>query len=597
MRLDTGTPAGQLAAHVRRRVRAHLQTLYPPKQAVVAGDRLIAILEDFAAHHPHAGRSGRPIFDETDVVLITYADQIIEPGVPPLRTLHEFLRQRVQSVVTGVHLLPFYPSTSDDGFSVVDYEQVDPSLGDWSDVEVLAGSFRLMFDAVFNHVSASSPWFKDWLVGDPARRDFFLALDPHTDVSTVTRPRASPLLTPVEAPHGTRYVWTTFSPDQIDLDYANPEVLLEVTRILLSYVTHGASLIRLDAVAFLWKEHGSSCLHLPQTHEIIRLWRTVLDAVAPGTVLITETNVPHEENISYFGNGHDEAHIVYQFPLAPLVLSAFHLADATTLAEWIAGISAPSDETAFLNFLGSHDGIGLRPAERLLTRAEIDQLCRLATAHGAGVSYRSQPDGTLAPYELNTVYFDALTEADSDEPVARQVDRFIAAQSILLALAGVPGVYVQAVLGSRNWHEGVQSTGRLRTINRQKFLRHELEAELDTPGSLRHVVFHRFRERIGIRIREPAFHPNGAQRVVWSQRSLLSFERSSPDGQHTVLCLHNLSGRRQRFAASAADGVTVRGGLLDLCSGRRYRTTPQGAVNIDVPPYGVMWLLSEPVAP
>jgi sucrose phosphorylase len=324
----------------------------------------------------------------------------------------------------------------------------------------------------------------------------------------------------------------------------------------------------------------------------------VIDAVAPGTLLITETNVPHEENMSYFGNGYDEAHLVYQFALPPLLLSAFHLADAGLLREWAATLETPSDQTTFFNFLGSHDGIGVRPVEGLLTPAEIEQLCELATAHGGGVSYRARPDGGFSPYELNAVYFDALSEVDSIEPQGLQVDRFISAHSVLLALAGIPGIYVHSLLGSRNWEVGMEKTGKLRAVNRQKLDRSQLEAELADPKSVRHQVFTRLLDRIRVRISEPAFHPNGPQTIVEGPATLFTIERAAPDGSSRVLCVHNLSGWSQTLTAGREQGVTVSGVLDDLCApGRTVEVGADGVVSVEVNPYGVRWLRQREDAP
>jgi glucosylglycerate phosphorylase len=585
--LTGAVPAASVA-----RLRAHLERLYAVEEAAWALERLVELGERFGERL--ADRSPRPeLFDQTDVILITYADQISEPGRAPLATLRDFLKTRAGGVVTGVHLLPFYPSTSDDGFAVADFHAVDPAVGTWEDVEAFATDFRMMFDAVVNHVSSRNRWFLRWVAGEEDVQDFFLALQPDSRLASVTRPRATPLLTPVSSTRGTEHVWTTFSADQVDLNYGNPAVLVAMTEVLLTYLAHGADIIRLDAVAFLWKRIGTACVHLAETHEVIRLWRALFDWVAPGALLITETNVPHDENVSYFGSGHDEAHLVYQFPLAPLVLSAFHLADASTLRDWARGLHTPSDTTSFFNFLGSHDGVGLRPAEGLLTQSEIQQLCELSKAHGGGVSWKTNADGTLSPYELNSVYFDALTEADSPEPAEVQVARFLAAQSILLALAGVPGIYVQALLGSRNWHAGVERHGSLRSINRQKLDRATLEAELDTPGSLRNLVFNGFTERIRARIAQPAFHPNGPQRVLPSAPPLFVLERTAPDGSSTILCVHNVSGVRQRFRSTREDGLTVQGPLVDVLSGRREQVDRPGVVDLHVGPYEVLWLRGE----
>lgn len=582
--------AVRLDRALHARLRAHLAVLYPPEQVDATLDRLWWLLEQFVQRRTDQ-RDPDVLFDERDVMLITYADQIVESDRPPLRSLQQFLSARVADVISGVHLLPHYPSTSDDGFAVADYTAVDPALGTWGDVSALGDGFRLMLDAVVNHVSARGTWVREWRRDAEPFDDFLIALPPDTDTGSVTRPRTSPLLTPIETVTGLRWVWSTFSADQLDLNYANPEVLLAVCEVLLGYVEHGGSILRLDAIAFLWKTLDTSCIHLPQTHEVVRLWRTMFDAVAPGTLLLTESNVPHTENVSYFGGGDDEAHMVYQFPLAPLTLSAFHLADTSLLQEWLATIATPSPNTTFFNFLGCHDGIGLRPAEGLLTPAEITHLCDLAQAHGGGVSYRSQPDGSQTPYELNTVFFDALNPIGSGESPRRLLDRHLAAQSILLSLAGMPAIYVQALLGSRNWHDGVRQTKRLRTINRQKFQRAELEAALDDHTSLRHQAFTSLLERIALRTREPAFHPAGAQRVVSSPRPFLAYERSAVDDTSRVLCVHNVTGRRQRFEASGADGITMRGQIADLIEPTRTATIDShGRVSVVLEPYGVAWM-------
>jgi len=578
----TGIPADRLA-----RLRGHLERLYPGGVAADAFARLVVLLGEHLAAHPARPPREEP-FNQEDVVLITYGDQVTEPGRRPLATLTDFLVDHVGGIVNGVHVLPFYPSTSDDGFAVVDFEEVDPALGTWEDVERLGRHFRLMVDGVFNHVSASSPWFRGWLEGDPRYEGFFASPARGADLSSVTRPRSTPLLTQFPAAAGPRQAWTTFSADQVDLDYRNPDVLLRVTHALLSYLAHGADIIRLDAVAFLWKEVGTTCVHLDETHEVVRFWRTIVDTVSPGTLLITETNVPHRENVSYFGNGSDQAHLVYQFPLAPLVLSTFHLADARTLREWASGLSTPGEQTAFFNFLASHDGIGVRPAEGLLTPSEINQLADLARSHGGGMSMRAQPDGRLSPYELNTVFFDALTPADSSEPMSVQVDRFLSAHSILLALAGVPAIYIQSLLGSGNWVQGVQETGRLRSINRQKYERRALERELADVSSRRHQVCSRLLRRISLRTAEPAFHPRAAQRVLDTPPALFALERVARDGRSAVVCVHNVSGRPQTFSAA---GLALQGHKsVDLVGGQVHEVGPDGAVEVDLPGYGVAWL-------
>lgn len=478
---------------------------------------------------------------ERDGILITYGDQVQRSEEAPLQTLAEFCRGHLKDVVSGIHILPFYPWTSDDGFSVTDYREIDPALGEWDDVTAMRGDFRLMFDAVVNHISAQSDWFQKFLQDNPHYKDYFIVVDGEPNLSQVVRPRALPLLTLFQTPSGEKKVWTTFSEDQVDLNFQNPAVLLEIIDILLMYAERGADFIRLDAIAYLWKQIGTSCIHLPQTHRIIQLMRAVLDDVAPHVGLITETNVPHADNISYFGDGANEAQMVYNFALPPLTLHTFHTGDARILSDWADSLTLPSDKTTFFNFLASHDGVGLNPARGILSNADIDSLVQTTLAHGGLISYKHNADGSQSPYEMNINYFDALSNPQGDEPLALQVDRFIAAQAVMLSLVGVPGIYFHSLFGSRGWLEGVKQTGRNRTINRQKCDFDTLQRELADPVSLRSQVFSRFRELLMARRRSSAFHPHGGQKILDLHKSVFALERTSPDASARILCMHNVS--------------------------------------------------------
>jgi len=453
-----------------------------------------------------------------------------------------------------------------------------------------------MFDAVINHVSAQSAWFRAFLLGDPRYQDHFIVVEGDADLSGVVRPRALPLLTKFNMPSGDaeRAVWTTFSEDQVDLNYRNPEVLLEIVDTLLFYVAHGAEFIRLDAIAYLWKEIGTPCIHLPQTHWIIQLFRAVLDEVAPHVMLITETNVPHADNLSYFGDGRNEAQLVYNFALPPLTLHAFRTGSARVLSEWAAGLALPSDRVTFFNFLASHDGIGLNPARGILPEAEIEALVQRVLAHGGLVSYKHNPDGTQSPYELNINYFDALNHPDSQEPLELQVDRFMAAQAIMLSLVGVPGIYFHSLFGSRGWPAGVQLTGRSRSLNRQKCDRAELERELARPGSLRRMVFACYKQLLKARARSRAFHPHGIQRVLDYGNSVFALLRLAPGSSERVLYLQNVSSQPQSIPIDLEDvlGLAPMGDwAVDLIGEQRFSLRRKSPLPLR--PYQKLWLVRE----
>ena len=486
---------------------------------------------------------------ERDALLITYGDQVQCANEMQLQTLKAFCDLHLSGVINGIHILPFYPWTSDDGFSVVDYRQIDQVLGTWGDVSSMQ-NFRLMFDGVINHISSQSEWFQKFLKDDPQHKNYFIIIEGEPDLSQVVRPRALPLLTTFKTPSGEKKVWTTFSADQVDLNFKNPEVLLEILDILLLYIERGATFIRLDAIAYLWKEIGTTCIHLPQTHAVIQFLRAAINEVAQHVHLITETNVPHPDNISYFGDGTNEAQLVYNFALPPLTLHTFHSGDARTLSAWAKTLTLPSDKTTFFNFLASHDGIGLNPARGILSDAEIDSLVSKVIEHGGLISYKHNADGTQSPYEMNINYFDALSNTNENEPLELQVKRFIAAQAIMLSIIGVPGIYFHSLFGSHGWTEGVQQTGRNRTINREKLQFDELQSQLADENSLRSKVFSTYSELLKTRSTSPAFDPHGTQIIQDLHSAVFAVERISPDGQARMLCLHNVSSKTISFSVN-----------------------------------------------
>jgi sucrose phosphorylase len=517
---------------------------------------------------------------EHDTLLITYGDQVQGKGKPHLQTLAVFCETHLKSTVGGIHILPFYPWSSDDGFSVEDYRTVDPALGDWNHIERLSKNFRLMFDGVINHMSAQGEWFQKFLQNEEPYNDYFVTIEGDPDLSDVVRPRALPLLTEFETAAGKRKVWTTFSADQVDLNFQNPDVLLEIFDILLMYAQRGAQFIRLDAIAYLWKEIGTVCIHLPQTHAVIQLLRKVFDEVAPHVRLITETNVPHQDNISYFGDGTNEAQLVYNFALPPLVLHTFRTGDASVLSRWASSLTILSDRTTFFNFLASHDGVGLNPARGILSSADIDALIEQTLAHGGLISYKQNADGTTSPYEMNINYFDALSNPSSDESLDLQVDRFMAAQAIMLTIVGMPGIYFHSLFGSRNWKEGVQFTKHNRTINRQKLDRFDLEKQLADSTSLPSKVFTRYRELLIARSSTSAFDPHGGQKVLDIGKELFALMRTSSDKSKQVLCLQNVTS--QELETENPIKKTVRDLLTNRSVDSKIRLTPYQSIWLEV---------------
>lgn len=494
-------------------------------------------------------------WDEQDVILITYADQFQKNDQNALPILTRFYNRWLSSYFSHVHLLPFYPWSSDDGFSVVDYHRVAPKTGEWGDVAKLKKSTHLMFDFVCNHMSAKSQWFENYLNQKPGFEDFFIAVDPDTDLSAVTRPRALPLLTPFTLADGSiRHLWTTFSDDQIDLNFASPQVLIAMVDVLLHYLIEGADYIRLDAVGFMWKVPGTTCLHLENTHRLIQLFRAITDIVAPGTVIITETNVPHKDNISYFGDGSNEAQMVYQFSLPPLVLHSIHSENVQALCQWAQTLELPSTETTWFNFLASHDGIGLNPLRGILPEKDILTLVEKLQNEGAKVNWKNNPDGTRSPYEINVTYLDALSpqRISDDERIAR----FMLAHALLLSFPGVPAIYVHSVLGSRNDYDGVERLGYNRAINRRNFQEGEIDAELEDASQLRTKIYNALTRMIAIRRQQGVFHPDSNAIFSMPNEHVLKLVRTSSMGEK-ITAFFNFQNRVQTLFDDIPSGVEL----------------------------------------
>jgi sucrose phosphorylase len=521
--------------------------------------------------------------NEKDIVLITYGDNIQAADKTPLQSLFKFADEYFDQAINIIHILPFYPYSSDDGFSVIDYKKVNPALGDWKDIEDIGQKFNLMFDLVANHISSESIWFKEYLKGNPKYDDYFISIDKDTDLSSVTRARTHPLLTKFKRKGEDIYLWTTYSPDQIDINFANENVLLEIIDVILFYASKRARVLRLDAVGHIWKKLGTSCINLKETHYVIQLIRAVLNEIFPDTLLLTQTNVPHKENISYFGNGCNEVQLVYQFALPLLVLHTFYTGDASRLLEWASSIKNVSDKTAFFNVLATHDGLGVVPVKAILTNKEITDIADSIKERGGFVSYKTTKDGIKEPYEINITYYSAV--ADSKNSEESNIKKFIASQAIILSLSGIPGIYIHSLFGTENYLEGVEKTGQKRTINRKKFQYNKLKENLANSDSREHKIFTEFTKLIYKRKSEKAFHPNGKQEVLFLRKGIFSLLRTSPDGKEKIIALHNVTDNIQESCLIKNQYNLNKKEYFDIISEKTINIE-----KISLTPYQIIWL-------
>ena len=557
-------------------IEESLNSIYSKEDSANAYEKTLALINKYK----QKVESAPYYLTQKDIILITYGDQVFHSGETALSTLFSFLNEYVRDIINTVHILPFYPHSSDDGFSIVNYKGVCPLKGSWKDIENIKKNHRIMFDGVINHMSQLSRWFNCYLADIPEFEDFFINVDPSTDLSNVVRPRTSPLLTEFVDDKGKiRNIWTTFGSDQVDLNYANYKVLLKVLDVLLFYIAKGASLIRLDAIAYIWKELETPCVHLPKTHELIRLMREVMHAVAPEVIIITETNVTHGENISYFGEGDDEAQMVYNFALPPLLAFSILKSDTEKLTNWAKELDLPGDGVCFFNFTASHDGIGVRAVNGILDEKEMNFLVRTSIGHGGYASYRAIGDEDESPYELNCSYIDLLTHPEEDDNI--RVKRMMLSQAVVLAMPGVPGIYFHSLVGSRNYHEAVRKTRINRSINRDKLNYDNLIELLEEEGSLQKILFKRYKQLLSIRINEDAFNPFGKYEFLDFGSKVFAIKRYANDDNKFILALFNFTGESVKIVLP--DEYT--GHLIDIITHIKINVH-----DITLGPYQIVWL-------
>ncbi|MFK7795683.1 MAG: sugar phosphorylase [Gammaproteobacteria bacterium] len=526
-------------------------------------------------------------WDQSDVAMITYADTVRKKDIAPLQVLRTFLDEYCQDMINTVHVLPFFPYSSDDGFAVVDYLQVNEPNGTWSDVEEIAKHYHLMSDLVINHCSSSSRWFEDFKNNQYPGKDYFFTASPGDDLSEVVRPRTSSLLSEVETKDGTKHVWCTFSHDQVDLDFSNPHVLIEFVKIIRVYLDKGVRIFRFDAVAFLWKIVGTSCLNLDQTHEIVRLLRTLIERIRSDAIIITETNIPNRENLSYFGNA-NEAHCVYNFSLPPLLLNTLLTGDCHYLKQWMMSMPPAQHGTAYFNFIASHDGIGLRPAEGLMSDDEISAIIKTVENFGGKVSWRTGADGEQRPYELNIALFDALQGTIEGKDELGE-DRFVCAHAIMLALEGIPAFYIHSLLATGNDYGRLEKTKRNRTINRHRWQLEEIEQALSDSSTQHARVYQRMKKLIGIRREQTAFHPNATQFTLHLGNHVFGFWRQSMDRRQSIFCISNISSDALSLSLSDINLISTEN-WFDLISGD---TLNDIGSSFELQPYQTCWITNK----
>ena len=525
-------------------------------------------------------------WSESTILLITYADSISK-GISgkSLNNFRTFYNKYLKKFINSIHFLPFFPSSGDGGFSVKNHFEVDETYGTWDDIKELSKDANIMTDLVLNHASSEGQWYKNFLKEKRPGKNYFYIVDKDYDCSKVVRPRDHNLLSEIKFLNEKKFLWCTFSHDQIDLNFKNPEVLLEFINLILTFASYGIKIFRLDAVAFIWKKSGTTCLNLTQTHEIIKLLRDIVDQLEKDIIIVTETNLPKQENLSYFGKN-DEAHWVYNFPLPPLIINTFLFEDSSALTKWSMKMPPAQIGNAYLNFISSHDGIGMRPAEGLLTDKEIKKMLQRLKKNGSQFSMRKLSNGEEKVYEANISLFDALKFTDSDKKGKFDLKRFIAAHCIILAIEGVPAFYFNSLFATKNDEKAFASSGIKRNLNRYKWDYSSLISLLNEKNSIEYNSYDAFKKLISIRKVQPAFHPNATQFTLNLDKNIFSVWRQSRDRKQSIFALTNVSSKTVKLNSNQINLIDDEQ-WFDLLSPNEKITDSQC---IELNPYQTVWI-------
>ena len=480
------------------------------------------------------------ISEKTSVV-ICYGDSLIENNQKKLlKIFQNFYKKKLNKYFNTVHYLPFYPSSSDSGFAVKDHYKIDQRLGSWSDINNFSKKNSIMADIVINHASARGLWFKNFLKDKSPGKNYFLTVDKKFNTSKVVRPRDHKLLKKIDIFKKNDYLWRTFSPDQIDLNFKNPSVLLRFIKIMINLISHGVTIFRLDAIAYLWKQSGTKSINLKQTHEIIKLLRLICNLLNVSIIIVTETNLPEKENISYFGK-HDEANWIYNFSLPPLLMHAFLFENSSALNKWSNKLPSTKLGNNYLNFIASHDGIGMRPAEGILSKNSIQNLLKRFKKNGSKFSFRKIQNKTKKVYEANITVFNALQKSDNDPKGKYFFERYISAHAIMISFEGIPAVYFNSLFGTSNDEAKFIISGNNRDVNRYRWNNTNLLNKLKNNKSKQYIFYKNITNLLEIRRKQSAFHPNAYRQTINLGPKIFCFKRVSLDKKQTIICITNLS--------------------------------------------------------
>ena len=482
--------------------------------------------------------------NESTSLVICYGNSVTDGNKKSLKVFNKFYKKYLKNNFDSVHFLPFYPSSSDSGFAVKDHYKIEPRLGSWKDVKLISKNCNLMADLVINHSSARGLWFSNFLKNKSPGKDYFFTVDKNFNSKKVIRPREHKLLKKIKLSNETKYLWRTFSPDQIDLNFKNPKVLIRFIKIIFNLINNGVRIFRLDAIAYLWKENGNTCINHTNTHNIIKFIRLVFNLLKTECIIITETNLPEKENLSYFGNN-DEANWIYNFSLAPILVYSLLFEDSNKITKWSKNFPIAKLNNNYLNFIASHDGIGMRPIEGILSTNTQKKFLSRLKKNGGEFSYRKVQGVKKKVYEANITLFNAFKCSDFDKSGIFGFERYMAAHTIMISFDGIPAIYFNSMFGNSNDNSKYIISGNKRDLNRYRWNKDKIEDHLKDQNSKQNKYYKNLSNILAIRGKQKAFHPNAIRKTLKLGANFFGIKRVSTDNKQSIYCITNMTSKLQ----------------------------------------------------
>jgi len=583
-------------------------------------------------------------WSQRQVALICYGDHIRsrDPHKTPLQALGEFCRQQFQEEVFSqltVHLLPIYQSPyKDGGFDIADPFAVNPAMGNWDDVRSIRQDFQVAVDFVANHLSIASEWFERYMHDDPLYKNFFIGFDDQDAVRhfereylpKIYRPRPHNPLIAVTKPDGsTRWVYMTFSDHQADVNYSNPFVFLKMLEVLLFYILQGVSMVRLDAIPYLWKEWGTACAHHPKTHALMQLLRLANDLLNPAVKLLAESMEPLADSMRYLSTEQEaKAHLAYNFVPCGVIPHSLFTENASIFQRNLQNFLPPGKGVNWAVVCGlTHDGSSINPCrapksvagEAVLDEEQIDAIAQYYAEHGYREIEVRSALGPNNPQYIPSDYIQMFTDTHHEKPrfvnyktivdeqgqthkivyeaistYASLFDqdpaKIVAALGMALALPGIPFTYFTLPFAGLNDFVYYLQTANPRELNRGRVFLEDVMQNLVDQESLTHKVFSVYKKLLRLRVSYPAFHPDGALiPLPADNKTIISFLRASVDKTQYILIVQNVSSAKQEIDIVLAGDIPVTVNVcLDLMSGQSL-PVENHTLHLELQPFAIKW--------